>query len=744
MPPVRAEAPPAFVGAPACTSCHEAQAGLWRASHHARAMQEATPATVLGDFGGAQISQFGVPTIFSRAGDRFVVRTEGPDADPHEYDVAYTFGVDPLQQYLIRLPGGRLQPFGIAWDARPKQQGGQRWFGLYPDQRLRAGDRLHWTGRDQTWNYQCAGCHSTDVRKGFDLAANRYATNFSDIDVACEACHGAGSKHVAWAAARPDPGAPVAPGDRMGLANWLRPTDPGRWEMDPQTGIAHRTAPLASAELDTCAPCHARRKQLVAPAAPGTKFLDAWLPALLDPGLYFPDGQIDGEVFEYGSFVQSRMHLAGVTCSNCHEPHGLKLRAVGNAVCAQCHLPARFDTGSHHHHQPDGAGGQCVACHMPTRTYMIVHKRHDHSIRVPRSDLAASLGTPDACTQCHSDRPADWAARAIAGWYPGGRQTTPHFGTALQAGRTGAADAEQLLDALILAAAQPPIARATALALLRDFGSAASAPALRAAIADPSPLVRAAVPRALPAAAGRPMLQAVAPLLDDPVLAVRVEAARALAGAPLAPPQLAALARATTELLAAEMVDADRPESHLNIGLLQLRGGQPDAAETEYRTALRLDPRFVPAMVNLADLDRLRGREPEGAELLRRAITLEPGNADAWHALGLALVRQHNAAEALSALRRASELAPGNARYAYVYAVALNSAGAAKQSLAVLEEAHSRHPADRDVLLGLVTIGRDSGELAAALGHARELAARFPDEPPLRRLVEQLERLQPP
>ena len=744
--PVQAQESARFVGAKTCTSCHAAQAELWKASHHASAMREATAETVRGDFSGARLIQFGVPTTFTRSGDRFVVRTDGADGYPHEYDVAYTFGVDPLQQYLIRAPGGRLQALGIAWDTRPQPQGGQRWFSLYPDQHLRAGDTLHWTGRDQTWNYQCADCHSTGLHKGFDLAANAYATTFSDIDVACELCHGAGANHVAWAARRPAPSGPVPPGDHMGLANWLRPTDAGRWEMTPQTGIAHRTAPLDSAELDTCAPCHARRKVLTASPAPGAPFLDAYLPGLLDPGTYFPDGQIDGEVFEYGSFVQSRMHLAGVTCSDCHEPHGLKLRAEGNAVCGQCHMPARFDTAAHHHHDSAGAGGQCIACHMPARTYMIVHRRHDHGMRVPRPDLAASLGTPDACTQCHTDRRADWAARAVADWYPAGRQTTSQFGTALLAGRQGTVAAERLLDDLILAAGVPPIARATALPFLHTQGAAASEAAIKAAVADPSPLVRAAAPRALSASPTRAMVQAVAPLLDDPVRAVRVEAARALASAApaMTPVQLASLARAMQDLLAAEMVDADRPESHLNIGLLQLRGGRADAAEESWRTALRLDPRFVPALVNLADLDRMRGRDAQGVERLRQAVAIEPGNANAWHALGLALVRQRNAGEALPALRRANTLAPDDARYAYVYAVALNSAGAAGQSIAVLEEAHRRHPADRDVLFGLAAIARDAGDIPSALRSGRDLLALAPGDPQVRGLVDQLERLAAP
>src|SRR4051812_25470166 len=379
----------------------------------------------------------------------------------------------------------------------------------------------------------------------------------------------------------------------MGLVAWLRATDQGQWEMNAETGIARRTEPLASAELDVCAACHSRRKVIAGNSPAGVPFLDADLPALLEPGLYHADGQIDGEVFEYGSFVQSRMHHAGVTCSNCHDPHSLKLHAEGNALCGQCHMPEKFDVAEHHHHQPGGTGAQCVNCHMPKKTYMIVDDRRDHSFRVPRPDLSVAIGTPNACTQCHADRSADWAAGAVAQWYPNGRQTRPHYGTALQAGRTGAADAERQLDQLILDRSQPAIARASALLLLPRSATPASETAIKAAITDPSPLVRSAVPRALTGSSSRTTDQAAAPLLDDPVRAVRIEAARALAGVDpqtLTPEQRKAAAAAWLELSAAEMIDADRPEAHLNLGLLQIRRRLPDQAEAEYRAALRLDP----------------------------------------------------------------------------------------------------------------------------------------------------------
>jgi len=373
----------------------------WKGSHHALAMQPAAAPTVLGNFTGAQLEHFGVTTTFFRDGGKFMVRTDGPDGTLHEYSIAYTFGVYPLQQYLIAMPGGRLQAFGIALDSRPKDERGQRWFHLYPDEKLPAGDRLHWTGPDQTWNYQCADCHSTGLKKNYDLGANTYATSWTDVDVSCEACHGPGSRHIAWASSG-EKAKPADGVDKMGLTNRLKPTDNGHWEMNPANGIARRTEKLVATELDTCAACHSRRKVIAKNPVPGENYLDAYLPALLEPGLYHADGQIDGEVYEYGSFLQSRMYHAGVACSDCHDPHSAKLRADGNALCGRCH--------------------------MSTKTYMVVDLRRDHSFRVPRPDLSISLGTPNACTQCHAGRSTEWAAQTVAGWYPGGRPTNPHYG----------------------------------------------------------------------------------------------------------------------------------------------------------------------------------------------------------------------------------------------------------------------------------------------------------------------------
>ena len=735
--------PPAFVGRARCAGCHRTEDEAYRVSDHARAMQVASAETVLGDFGGARVAHGGVTSTFFRRDGKFLVRTDGPDGKSGEFEIAYAFGIDPLQQYLVPFPGGRVQALGLAWDTRPKTQGGRRWFHLYPGKRLAPPDPLHWTGREQTWNFQCAECHSTDLRKNYDLAQNRYATTWAEITVSCEACHGPGSAHVAWAEARPA-GALRVPAGATGLPVRLKRGE-GSWTIkDPGRGIAEWTGPpRATAEVDACARCHARRRPIVDPYPYGTPFLDTHVPALLDGRLYHVDGQVLGEVYEYGSFVQSRMFRAGVTCSDCHDPHSGKVRAAGNDVCARCHLAAKFDTPAHHRHRADSEGARCVSCHMAARTYMVVDPRRDHSFRVPRPDLSVTLETPNACTGCHKDRAAKWAAERVAAWQAPAGVRRPHFAEALDAGRRGLPAAETALATLATDASQPGIARATALSLLTEYLTPASVPAVEAALRDGDPLVRTAALAAVETLPTERRVALAAPLLRDPVRAVRLGAAHALAGTPrraLPEGQYVALEQALAELVRSEMVSADRPEAHLNLANLYTRLGRPADAESALRTALLLDPRFVPALVNLADLSRAQGRDVDGERLLERALEIAPDHAEALHALGLLRARQGRRDEAVRLLGRAARARPESIRLSYVYAVALHSSGEAARAIAVLERAHRRRPADREVLVALATFLRDRGDPRAALAYAEKLAAREPDDGQVRALVEELRR----
>ncbi len=736
-----ASAADSFVGREVCASCHQAEAESWRGSDHDLAMQEATEGSVLGDFDNASVAHYGVTSTFTRRDGKFFVSTDGPDGKLHDYEIAYTFGVYPLQQYLIAFPGGRFQALGLAWDSRPAAEGGQRWFHLYPNEDIPAGDPLHWTGPNQNWNFMCADCHSTNLRKNFDLTENAYQTTWSEIDVSCEACHGPGSRHVAWAQ-QPEGAAPDA---THGLAVGFRDPGGGIWMADPAAATAKRSSPRQSiAEVETCARCHARRREISSSYSYGHPFLDTHMPDLLNADRYHADGQILDEVYEYGSFLQSRMFQMGVTCSDCHDPHSLKLRADGNAVCGQCHQPATFDAESHHHHPLNSAGAQCANCHMPTRTYMVVDVRRDHGIRIPRPDLTVAIGTPNACNNCHSDKTAEWAAAAVTNWYGEGISAKPHYGTAIDAGRRGQLGADQALNALIVDGSEPAIVRATALSLLPQFTANVTREMINAYLAgvgDADPLVRAAAVDAFAPFAPEERLSVIGALLADPVRAVRISAARMLAAVPpqsMTPQQQAAFESAAAEFVDAQMASADRPEAHVTLGSFYADRAQADAAEAAYRTALRLDPAFVPALVNLADLYRAMQRDADGEPLLRQAVTIDPGNAVARHALGLLLLRMQRLNDAMPELAQAVQSAPGNTRYAYVYAIALHTAGQSPEALRVLRTAHETRPADADVLIALTTISRDTGDLAAAKDYAAQLLHAAPNNPDARALSQSL------
>ncbi len=743
MPSTSALPPAHHVGSATCKTCHEIEFSAWKRSHHAQAMAPADDATVLGRFDGAQHRYGQVTSTFTRKGDAFVVNTDGADGKLSDFVVRYTFGLTPLQQYLVELPGGRLQALGLAWDARAADRGGQRWFHLYPGQDIRHDDPLHWTGLQQNWNFMCADCHSTALRKGYDPATRQYRSQWSEISVGCEACHGPASHHLSWAGRQGDGERFDGPG--RGFRVRYDERDGVAWPIDPATGIAQRSKPRESAkEISTCAQCHARRAQFSEDYEPGRPIGDAYLVSLLDEGLYWRDGQMRDEVFNHGSFLQSRMHAKGVTCSDCHEPHSGNLRASGNAVCTQCHASTRYDVAAHHHHEQQSEGARCVACHMPPTTYMVVDPRHDHSMRVPRPDLSVRMGTPNACTTCHVDREPAWAAKAIAAW-TGGRQPAgfQSFAEAFHAWARYEPGARGKLLALVEDRAQPAIVRASALTRLARDPQPSVIEAAAMALNDADELVRRAGVDLLAATDVATRVRFLPRMAADPVRAVRIAAGRALAavpGAQLPEAHRAAASLALDEYVASQHYNADRPEAHLNLGALHQELGRLDEAETAYLRAIELYPGAAQGWINLADLHRVRGDEDKARSVLEDGLRRQPQSAPLHHALGLSYARLRQSTQALKHLAAAHRLAGDEPRYAYVYAVALNSYGDYGRSIAVLERAHARFPVERDVLLALASMLRDRGEIARARTYAQLLVDDAPEDIEAMRLLRSLER----
>lgn len=716
-----------FVGGVSCAGCHAKQFQRWAGSHHDLAMQVADGTTVLGDFESATFNYNGVTTEFFQRDGSYFVRTDGADGEPAAFRVTHTFGVDPLQQYLVALPGGRLQVLSTAWDSRPASQGGQRWLHLHPDDAVDSDDPLHWTGVFLSWNTTCAGCHSTNLRKNYAVGEGTFDTTWSSIDVDCEACHGPGSLHA---------GNPAAA--KMELAHDAE----NEWMFAPGASIASRSGSgHPQQEMETCAQCHSRRGQLVDEFRAGVPLLDAFRPEVLQAGLYYADGQILDEVYVYGSFLQSRMYHAGVSCSDCHDAHTAKLRYMGNAVCTQCHLQATYEVAAHHHHEAGAAGSACVDCHMPARTYMVVDPRRDHSFRVPRPDLSAELDAPNACNGCHEDRSSEWAAAVVAGWFPDGRTGTHHYGEALAAGRNWARDRGDRLAALITDSKAPAIVRATAITLLAEQIDTRALGVIGQALDSDSPLIQLAAIDAHASAPAAMRISALTPLLEHPLRALRLAAARHLVPArtELRQRQAERLQVVLQEYRQSQAFNSDRAEGLTNLAGLQMELGDIETAEASLRSVIDQHPWFAAAYINLADLYRQMGREAEALDVLARAVRESPEDPAGQFAYGLALVRSGRSSEALDAIRRTVELAPDQPYYHYVYGVALNSGDNQEKALEILRNAHDRFPGYRDLPFALAAMYRDAGDTGEALRYARELLVVSPDDPAALALIRELE-----
>ncbi len=719
--------PGAYVDNALCVGCHQGYAKQWRESHHARAMAVPSAASVRGDFNDTEYTHQGVTSRFFKRGETFFVRTDGPDGKLGEFEISYAFGVEPLQQYLIALPGGRLQPLQIAWDTERK-----RWFHLLPKEKAPPGDVLHWTGRYQTANTMCIGCHTTGFEKRYDVEKDSFDSRWKEPNVSCQSCHGPGERHVQWAeVARTGNTADQVVLEHSGLAIGFRKDNPRQ-------------------ELDVCAACHSRRSELRDNPVVGGMRLDQYLPALLTRELYHADGQQLDEVYVDGSFRQSKMYQKGVSCSNCHNPHSGTLRAEGNAVCLQCHTPQAnaafssaagdFDTPKHHFHKADSAAAQCTSCHMPAKAYMQVQARADHSLRVPRPDLTVKIGTPNACNNCHSDKSAQWAADQVTRWYGPVRKQGSHYGEALAAARSGRPGGNEALTHLVSDTLQPPIVRASALNELRAV-SATDMSARIEATRDTDPEVRAAAADSLELAPASQRVYALAPLLRDSVRAVRIAAARSLCTLSqelIGSVNQVAFDAALAEYVSAQNASLDMPGAQLNLAVVYQNTGRNDLAEKHYLAALKIDPDFTPARANLAAFYNAASRNADAEHVLTEGLKRIPGIGELQYSLGLLLAEEKRLPEAVLALRKAARLMPDTARVHYNLGLALQQLGQRKDAEPELLRAQQLDSSDSSVVYALSILYLQSGQNKQALEWANKLESLAPADPQVHQFVEKL------
>lgn len=735
-----------YVGGKSCVQCHAVQAEKWRGSYHDLAMDPATPDTVLGDFNNAELSHFGVTSRMFRHQGKFMVHTEGADGKLSDFEVKYVLGVAPLQQYMVEFdrpvnakPGeiARVQVLSVSWDTRQK-----KWFFLQPPDvrdRVLPGDDLHWTGVAQRWNNMCADCHTTNLQKNFDVPSKTYHTTFTELDVNCEACHGPGSLHV-----------------RLATASSLF------WDRQRGYGLPKFKGNHAQVEVETCAPCHSMRRLVQPGYRGGEPYYDYFVNEVLQGHLYHADGQIQEEVYEFGSFTQSKMYQKGVRCTDCHDPHSTKVKYEGNGLCTSCHQhPAgKYDTPSHHRHNPGREGALCTSCHMPKKTYMAVDPRLDHSLRVPRPDLSVQLGTPNACSGCHLDkgglphdhaarlieyadwiraaregdeavkqalnRVDDWAADKFREWYGQKADVLDHFAHALSAARIGDPAAESQLLALAKDRRQSAMVRATCTYELGQFPSDAVLDSSIQLSHEPEPLVRLSALANLERLSEEDLVKRVVPLLDDPIRAVRAEAGRLLARVDirwLTGPQRTARDRAIDEYRQGLLANSDRAIGHLGLGLLAEQLGDVRAAQQAYETAMAVEPNAAGPRANLAGLLEQMAQS-ERDEMTRSKLVER-----------VAVLRR----EELELLARDAKLAPTNAMIRYRFGLSLYLQGRLDDAQAELREAVRLAPNTSDFVLALALLYQKLNRLDDAIQQVKRLNEIRPEDPTFKQLLAELQ-----
>jgi len=710
-----------FVGKETCMECHKVEYDLWEGSDHDLAMDYANDSTVRGDFNNAEFEYQEQIHKFYKRDNRYYVYTDGPDGDMQEFEVKYTFGVHPLQQYLVEFGGGKLQTLPLTWDTITSS-----WYhmaeAVYPHEEVGHTNWLHWTNQAQNWNGMCADCHSTNLKKGFDINTETFNTTWSEIDVSCEACHGPSSEHLIWA----------------NLPEMGRPEH-------TNYGLVIKTSNIDNHRyVDLCARCHTRRSALKDYDFLWNDLLDHMIPELVREPMYFADGQILEEDYVFGSFTQSRMYMEDVKCNDCHNVHSGKLVLEGNTLCLQCHRSDVYDTYDHHFHkylggsgvpvvdkfgdeQSVGSGAQCINCHMPGRFYMGVDYRRDHSFRIPRPDLSEELGTPNACNQCHANKSIDWAVEAIEEWY--GKKRRPHYGITLAEGHAGKPEAFIKLTGLASDDLYPPIVRATALSLIGENYPDTGYAVLKNSLKDFESLIRHTAVQFYPLNSMEHVHDLLS-LLNDPVSAVRFETAVKLSIIPreqLPQSRLRSLDAALLEYKHAMQYSGDFATSRHNLGNFFQNTGKPDSTIMNYLAALRIDDQFYPAKVNLAMVYNTQGQNDKAEILLKDVVKNHPEVEDAWYSLGLLLAEMQKYTEAIDYLERAAGMMPDRPRIFYNLGLIYQHLGDHEKAERNLKKCLALEPQNFDFLLALADHFMKGKNFTKARPYAEKILELYPD-----------------
>lgn len=665
-----------FVGTETCIACHSEEHELWQGSHHDDAMKIADSTSVLADFNNTTFFNRNVKSTFFKKDGNYYVNLENPDGELQDYKIMYTFGVEPLQQYIVEFPNGAFQCLQTAWDTEKEE-----WFDLQPDLTLRSDEWIHWSSGGMRWNSACADCHSTNLKKNYNNETNTFNTTFDIINVSCEACHGPSSKHVDFY-----------------NQETVKDLTPPKMYM---------SSGMSSKELvDKCARCHSRRSQLTPYFDYDGDFEDHYLPEVLSHPRYERDGQILDEDYVYGSFIQSKMYHSEVSCKDCHNMHSLKLKETGNALCINCHLPELYDTPNHHFHDVDTEQSQCINCHMTGRTYMGNDFRRDHSFRVPRPDQSMAYGTPNACNGCHTEKDAKWASDIITDKF--GPDRPDHYSNHLTKGMIGDYEA---LRTLFKDETYPALTRASALDMYsRDPLNEQLLNELIPLLQDEAPLVRFHTISAFERGEGTYFTNQIYPFLSDSIRMVRIAAARYYHYKKIELVEDEAYNRAQKELREYLEVNTDFPGGQVQLALYHQTKNEMDLAIKAYQKSISYDYFFNQAKMNLALIYYQEGDLDSAEELYLKVTEIEPEYGYSYYMLGLLYNEKGDVKNAKKYLKLASEKEPRTPNSFYNYSLVLQGDKDFNESIKVVDNGLSYFPNNERLLyvkvIGLINLNK--------------------------------------
>ena len=714
-----------FIGSSNCIECHKTEYNDWMGSDHQLAMQLPTDSTVLGNFNNTKYTIYGVTSKFFKKDSLFFVNTEGPDGKYHDYEVKYTFGHYPLQQYLVIFPKGKLQVLTPFWDSRSKEDGGQKWQHLYPDEFIASHDELNWGRPLQNWNYMCAECHSTNVKKNYDSETLTYNTTFDEINVSCEACHGPGAIHEKWAEDE-DPNL-----KNMGLVFDIMDRDTAYWNIDPSSGLVSRTNDRKSnMQVEWCGRCHSRRTQLTDEYTFGKMLEHTHQVTTLDYPIYNDDGTNNDEDYVYGSFLQSKMYQKGVTCKDCHNVHSGQLKAPKDNVCFQCHMPNLYQTTEHHKHKDDSTGSSCISCHMPKITVMVVDPRSDHSLRIPRPDLSVKTGATNACNNCHKDKTNEWALENFNLWYGNKYDTISHYGIAFNKVRTNKPDAQSDLNKVINNKNINHIVLGTAIKYQNYNNNPLAFENLKMALASQSPLVRRSALESLQNLPAQHQLKWALPLANDSIYGVRHMANSLLYNVPtkdLSSEHKEIIKKAKKEYIQQLLYWQDRAFGLARLGMAAVNLQKPEQADSYYKKAMALDSLDLITQLNYADFKRMQGENEECIKILKNIIKINNKFSTAYQALAFAYIRIGDKQKALNTFKTAKNIVKTDPQNYYYYALMQNDNGNSNAAITTITSALKRFENNEQLLTLAYSIHQSQGKSKKAEEILTILINMYPD-----------------